>query len=97
MVKLNFLGSYLIVEAQLTTFWNRPATRMHDSEALAGYSTTITNVVSVFKHYKFKGGLPSSATRQFAIKKLPPNQKEKWWFYVDETNENRKDRCLLEK
>ena len=31
-----------------------------------------------------------------AIEKLPPNLKEKWWFYVDETNEDRPDLCLLQ-
>ena len=38
----------------------------------------------------------SSATLQIAIEKLRPNLKEKWWFYVDETNEDRPDLCLLE-
>ena len=39
----------------------------------------------------------SSATLQIAIEKLPPNLKEKWWLFVDETNEGRPDVCLLEK
>ena len=69
---------------------------MHDSKALVSYSSTISNVVSVLKHYKYEGDLRSSATLQIAIEKLPPTLKEKWWFYVDETNEDRPDLCLLE-
>ena len=38
----------------------------------------------------------SSATLQIAIEKLPPNLKEKWWFYVEETKEGRPDLCLPE-
>ena len=69
---------------------------MHDSKALVSYSKTISNVVSVLKHYKYEGDLRSSATLQIAIEKLPANLKEKWWFYVDETNEDRSNVCLLE-
>ena len=28
---------------------------------------------------------------------MPPKLKEKWWFYVDEINEDRADLCRLEK
>ena len=87
---------YLIVEAQLNTLRNQQVIRMHDSKSLVCYSTTISNVVSVLKHYKYEGDLRSGATLQIAIEKLPPNLKEKWWFYVDETNEDRPDLCLLE-
>ena len=87
--------TYLIVEAQLNTLLrNQQAIRMHDSKALVSYSTTISNVASVLKHYKYEGDLRSSATLPIPIEKLPPNLKEKWWFYVDETNEDRPDLCV---
>ena len=97
LLERRFGRPYLIIEAQLNTLRNQQAIRMHDSKALVSYSTTISNVVSVLKHYKYEGDLRSSATLQIAIEKLPPNLKEKWWFYVDETNEDRPDLCLLEK
>ena len=99
MLGLCWNGSrpYLIVEAQLNTLLrNQQAIRMHDSKALVSFSTTITNVASVPKHYKLEGDLRSSATLPIAIEKLPPNLKEKWWFYVDETSEDRPHLCLLE-
>ena len=70
---------------------------MHDSKLLVSYSTTINYVVSVLKHYKYEGDLRFSSPLQIAAEKFPPNLKEKWWFYVDETNEDRPDLYLLEK
>ena len=97
LLERRFGRPYLIVEAQLNTLRNQQAIRMHDSKALVSYSTTFSNVVSVLKHYKYEGDLRSSATLQIAIEKLPPNLMGKWWFYVDETNEDRPDLCLLDK
>ena len=94
LLERRFGRPYLIVEAQLNTLRVHQAIRMHDSKVLVIYSTTISNIVSVPKHYKYEGDLRSSATLQIAIEKLPPNLKEKWWFYVDKTNEDRPD--LLE-
>ena len=96
LLERRFGRPYLIVEAQLNTLRNQQAIRMHDSKALVSYSTTISKVVSVLKHYKYEGDLRSSATQQIATEKLPPNLKEKWWFYVDETSEDRTDLCPLE-
>ena len=73
-----FRRPYLIVEAQLNTLRNQQAIRMHDWKILVSYSTAISNVDSVLKHYKYEGDLRSSATLQIAIQKLPPNLKEKW-------------------
>ena len=77
LLERRFGRPYLIVEAQFNTLLNRRAIRMLDSKALVNYSTTISNVVSVLKHYKYEGDLRSNATRQIAIEKLPPNLKEK--------------------
>ena len=76
------------VEAHFKTLRNQQAIRMHDSKVLVSFSTTISNVVSVLKHYKYEGDLRSSATMQIAVEKLPPKLKKKCWFYVDETNED---------
>ena len=71
--------------------------RMHDSTAIINYSITISNLVNVLKQYNYEGNLRSSSTPQVAIEKLPPNLKKKWFFFVDECQEDRPDLTLLEK
>ena len=71
--------------------------RMHDSTAIIDYSITIRNQVNVLKQYNYEGDLQSSSTLQVAIEKLPPNLKEKWFFFVDECQEDGPDLTLLEK
>ena len=70
---------------------------MHDSTAIINYSITISNLVNVLKQYNYEGDLHSSLTLQVAIEKLPPNLKEKWFFFVDECQEDIPDLTLLEK
>ena len=70
---------------------------MNDCKSLVSYSTFFNNIVRVEKIYKYEGDLRPSAKLQVAIKKLPPNLEEKWCFYVDASNKNRPDLCLLEK
>ena len=70
---------------------------MHDSTALLNYSIVISIPVNVLKQNNYAGGLHSSSTLQVAIEKLPPNLKEKWFFFVDECQEHKPDLILLEK
>ena len=65
---------------------------MHDSTAIINYSITISNQVNVLKQYNYESDLRSSS-----IEKLPPNLKEKWFFFVDECQEDRPDLILLER
>ena len=88
---------YLIVDAQLNILRKQQPIRMHDSTAIINYSITISNLVYVLKQYNYEGDLRSSSTLQVAIEKLPPNLKEKWFFFGDECNEDRPDLTLLEK
>ena len=85
---------YLIVDAKLNTLLKQQPIRMHDSTAI---TITISNLVIVLKQYNYEGDLCSSSTLQVAIEKLPPNLKEKWFFFVDECQEDRPDLILLEK
>ena len=87
---------YPNVDAQLNTLRKQQPIRMHDSTAKINYST-ISNLVIVLKQYNYEGDLRSSSTLQVAIEKLPPNLKEKWFFFVDECQEDRPDLILLEK
>ena len=70
---------------------------MHDPTAINIYSITISNLVKVLKQYKYEGDVRSSSTLQVAIEKLPPNLKEKWFFFVKECQEDTPDLTLLEK
>ena len=88
---------YLIVDAQLNILRKQQPIRMHDSTAIINYSITISNLVSVLKQCNYEGNLRSSSTLQVATEKLPPNLKEKWFFFVDECQEDRPDLTLLEK
>ena len=88
---------YLIVDAQLNIMRKQQPIRMHDSTAIINYSITISNLVNVLKQYNYEGDLRSSSTLQVAIEKLPTNLKEKWFFFVDECQEDRPDLTLLEK
>ena len=88
---------YLIVDAQLNMLRKQQPIRMHNLTAIISYSITISNVVNVLKQYNYEGDLQSSSTLQVAIEKLPPNLKEKWFFFVDECQEDRPDLTLLEK
>ena len=88
---------YLIVDAQLNILRKQQPIRMHDSTAIINYSITTSNLVNVLKQYIYEGDLRSSSTLQVAIEKLPPNLKEKWFFFVDECQEDRPDLTPLEK
>ena len=78
LLERRFGRPYLIVEAQLNNLRSRQAIQMHNSKTLVSYSTTISNVFSVLKHYKYCGDLECSTTLQIASEKLPTNLKEKW-------------------
>ena len=88
---------YLIVDAQLHMLRKQQSIRMHESTAIINYSITISNLVNVLKQYNYEGDLQSNSTLQVAIEKLHPNLKEKWFFFVDECQEDRPDLTLLEK
>ena len=87
---------YLIVNAQLNTLRKQQPVRKHYSTAIINYSITISNLVNVLKQYNYEGDVRSSSTLQVAIEKMPPNLKEKWFFFVDECQEDRPDLILLE-
>ena len=70
---------------------------MRDSTSIINYSITICNLVNVLRQYNYEGDLHSSSTLQVAIEKLPPNLKEKWFFFVGECQEDEHDLTLLEK
>ena len=71
--------------------------KAHDSAALINFSVIVSSFVNVLKEYKQLGDLKSSSTLRMAVEKLPPILKEKWWFYVDEKDEDWPDLIMFEK
>ena len=53
--------------------------------------------MNVLKEYKQIGDLQSSSTLYMAVDKLPQILKEKWWFYVDDKDEDWLDLIMFEK
>ena len=53
--------------------------------------------MNVLKEYKQIGDLQSSSTLYMAVDKLPQVLKEKWWFYIDDKDEDWPDLILFEK
>ena len=87
---------YLIVDAQLKFLRKQYSIRRHDSTAVINCSITISNLVNVLKQYNYENDLRSSSTLQVAFEKLLPNSKEKWFFLVDDCQEDRPHLTLLE-
>ena len=87
---------YIIVDAQLNILRKQQPIGMHDSTAIVYYSITIRNLVNVLRQNNNEGDLRSRSTLQVAIEKLPPNLKEKWFFFVDECQKDRPNLTLLE-
>ena len=69
----------------------------HDSTSLIDFSVIVSNFVSVLKEYKHIGDLQSSSTLYMAVDKLPQVLKEKWWFYVDDKDEDWPDLFMFAK
>ena len=51
----------------------------------------------MLKEYKQIGDLQSSSTLYMAVDKLPQVLEEKWWFYVDDKDEDWPDLIMFEK
>ena len=77
LLERKFGRLHLIVDAQFETLRKQQPRKAHDSHALVIYSITISNFVKVLKQKNYNGDLQCSATLSLAIKKLPPNLKEK--------------------
>ena len=55
-----------------------PPLKLHNSENVIGFSSTISGLVTVFKSLSFNNDLNSVNLLNQAVGKLPPNLKEAW-------------------
>ena len=69
---------HAVVGAHLDKLSNFPPLKMHNSENIIGFSSTISGLVAVFKSLSFNDDLKSVNLLNQAVSKLPPNLKEAW-------------------
>ena len=88
---------HVIIDAQLENLRKASQVKPHNSTGLISFSVIVSNFVNVLKEYKQIGDLQSSSTLYMAVDKLPQVLKEKWWFYVDDKDEDWTDLIMFEK
>ena len=88
---------HVIIDAQLESLRKASQVKHQDSTGLISFSVIFSNFVNVLKEYKQIGDLQSSSTLYMAVDKFPQLLKEKWWFYVDDKDEDWPDLILFEK
>ena len=87
----------MIIDAQQESLPKASKVKPQDSTGLIIFSVIVSNFVNVLKEYKQIDDLQSSSTLNMAAAKLPQVLKEKWWFYVDDKDEDWPDIIMLEK
>ena len=69
---------HAVVGAHLDKLSSFPPLKMHNSENVISFSSTISGLVAVFKSLSFNDDLKSVNLLNQAVSKLPPNLKEAW-------------------
>ena len=69
---------HAVVRALLDKLINFPPLKLHNSENVIGFFSTISGLVAVFKSLSFNDDLKSVNLLNQAVSKLPPNLKEAW-------------------
>ena len=97
ILERKFGGTHVIIDAQLESPRKANQVKTHDSTRLIIFFVIVSNFVNVLKEYKHIGDLQSSSTLYMAVDKLPQVPKEKWWFYVDDRDEDWPDLIMFER
>ena len=97
ILERKFGRPHVIIDAQLESLRKASQVKPHDSTGLIIFSVIVSNFVNVLKEYKQIGDLHSSSTLYMAVDKLPQVLKEKWWFFVDDKDEDWPDLMMFEK
>ena len=78
----------MITDAQLEILLKSSQVKPHNSTGLISFSVIVSKFVNMLKEYQKIGDLQSRSTMFMALEKLSQELKEKWWFYVDDKDEN---------
>ena len=97
ILEKKFGRPHVIIDAQLESLRKANQVKPHDSTSLINFSVNVSDFVNVLKEYKHIGDLQSSSTLYMAVDKLPQVLKEKWWFYVDDKDEDWLDLIMFKK
>ena len=97
ILERSFGRPHVIINAQLESLRKASQVNPHDSTGLISFSVIVSNFVNVPKEYKQIGDLQSRSTLYMAVDKLPQVLKEKWWFYVDDKEEDWPNLIMFEK
>ena len=97
ILERKFGRPHVIIDAQLESLQKANKVKLHNSTSLISFAGNVSNFVNVLKEYKQIGDLQSSLTLYMAVDKLPQVLKEKWWFYVDDKDEDWPDQIMFEK
>ena len=97
ILERKFRRPHVFIDAQLESLRKANQVKPHDSISLVNFSVIVSNFVNVLKEYKHIYDLQSSSTLYMAVDKLPQVLKEKWWFYVDDKDEDWPDLIRFEK
>ena len=87
---------HVIIDAQLESLRKASHVKPHNSTGLISFSVIVSNFVNLLKEYNQIGDVQSSSTMYMAVDKLPQVLKGKWWFYVDNKDENWPDLIMFE-
>ena len=97
ILERKFGRPHVAIDAQLESLRKASQVKPHNSTGLISFSVFFSNFVNVLKEHKQIGDLQSSSTLYMAVDKLPQVLKEKWWFYVDDKDEDWHDLLMFEK
>ena len=82
----NFGQPQAVVGAYSGKLATYPAVKMHSSESIICYASTISSLVNVFQSLFYKSGLRSASLVNQAVSKLPPNMREGWCLHTVKRN-----------
>ena len=71
-----------VVSAYLEKLSKYPPVKIHSSESIIDFATTMGSLVGVFKSLGYEADLNSTSLLNQAVAKLPPNLKEAWSFFT---------------
>ena len=88
---------HVIIDAQLESIRKASQVKPQDATGLISFSDVFSTFSNVLKKYKQIGDLQSISTLYMIVDKIPQVIKEKWWFYVDDKDEDWPDLIMFEK
>ena len=78
-----------VVTAYLDKLANIPPVKMHISDSIISYSTTVSSLVGVFRYLYYNQDLSSASLLGQAVQKLALNMKEAWSMHTVKRNLDR--------